>query len=238
MMTKCINTARSVGVFQEFHVLTDKVIEDCHCYDAMQIEYKQMFFKLHYLKVGMAKLKFDYFIWIDADSIFCKNHLQFLKGLGGGPIHVPLECDLSLLPNDSQVHGVPCGDLVELARKEGVSGAYFAGQSAFWIVHHDVIDLVYDLVLGFAHKGRAMGLHIDANAGLSFAMHLLCATPESHRLIALPDYWASDNEGLYSDFLPQEYKWVWRDLGSGKVYDVSPAVVHLPHSKALLTGKC
>ena len=62
MMEYCVSTARQAGVFKEFHVLTDRPIEGCECYDAYQFEKTHGLFKLHYLKVGMSRLNFDYYI--------------------------------------------------------------------------------------------------------------------------------------------------------------------------------
>ena len=56
MMEHCVDTARSAGVFKEFHVFTDRPLEGCECYDAYQFEKTSGLFKLHYLKVGMSRL--------------------------------------------------------------------------------------------------------------------------------------------------------------------------------------
>ena len=37
MMEHCVRTARNAGVFKEFHVLTDRPLEGCECYDACQL---------------------------------------------------------------------------------------------------------------------------------------------------------------------------------------------------------
>src|SRR2546425_9793507 len=94
MMENCVRTARNAGVFKEFHVLTDRPLEGCECYDACQFENERGLFKLHYLKVGMIRLNFDYFIWLEADTVFVRNPLDLLAPLGRSPIHVPLELNL------------------------------------------------------------------------------------------------------------------------------------------------
>src|SRR5260370_13683024 len=87
MMERCVRTARAAGVFKEFHVLTDRLIVGCECYDAMQCDKAHRLFKLHYLKVGMSRLSFDYFIWLDADSVFVGNPVDILGPLRHSPIH-------------------------------------------------------------------------------------------------------------------------------------------------------
>ena len=91
MMEYCIRSARQAGVFKEFHVLTDRPLEGCACYDAYQFEKEHGLFKLHYLKVGMSRLNFDYFVWLDADTVFVSNPIDLLSPLGKSPIHVGAE---------------------------------------------------------------------------------------------------------------------------------------------------
>ncbi len=76
LMERCVRSAREAGVFKEFHVLTDRPLEGCECYDAYQIEKENGLFKLHYLKAGMSRLNFDYFVWIDADTLFARNPVE------------------------------------------------------------------------------------------------------------------------------------------------------------------
>src|SRR5713226_289930 len=95
MMEHCVGTARHAGVFKEFHVLCDRPLEGCECYDAYKLEKTHGLFKLHYLKVGMTRLSFDYFIWLDADTVFVRNPVNILDALGKCPLHVPLELNLA-----------------------------------------------------------------------------------------------------------------------------------------------
>jgi hypothetical protein len=107
MMERCVRTARAAGVFKEFHVLCDRPLAGCESYDAYQIEKARHLFKLHYLKVGMSRLNFDYFVWLDADTMFLRHPLDLLKCLGKSPIHVPLELDLSTVGRRSHGRGRP-----------------------------------------------------------------------------------------------------------------------------------
>jgi hypothetical protein len=75
-------------------------------------------------------------------------------------------------------------------------------ESAFWIVHHDAIDAVYDLALGFWHKAKDVGLIVDVSVALGCAMQILCADPDAHLLLKHPEVWAGDDKGLFRDTLP------------------------------------
>jgi hypothetical protein len=177
MMENCVRTARETGVFKEFHVLTDRPIEGCECYDAMQCDKTHGLFKLHYLKAGMSKLLFDYFVWIDAETVFKRNPVNLLDCLSKSPVHVPLETNLSKLEEDRRWRGTSLFQLRELFRQEGVSNQVYLSSSAFWIVHREAIDSVYELALGFWHKAKAAGVTVHVAAALGHAMQMLCADP-------------------------------------------------------------
>jgi hypothetical protein len=192
LLEHCVRTARAAGVFKEFHALTDRPLEGCECYDAYECDKAHGLFKLHYLKVGMSRLNFDYFVWLDADTVFVRNPVDLLGALGKSPIHVPLEVDLSTLDAGHIRQGAPVARLRELFKAEGLMDPLYVSGSAFWIVHHDAIETVYDLALGFWHKAKAAGLSVKISAALGYAMQLLCADPEAHRLTERPDLWGSD----------------------------------------------
>lgn len=157
IMQNCVDSARQAGVFKEFHVLTDRPLEGCECYDCYQFEKTHGLFKLHYLKVGMSRLNFDYFVWVDADTMFVRNPVDMLGTLGKSPIHVPLELNLSGVNEDRIWKECSLIHLRELMRQEGVLNQPYLNQSAFWIVHHDAIDSVYELAFGFWHKAKESG---------------------------------------------------------------------------------
>ena len=105
--------------------------------------------------------------------------------------------------------------------------------SRWEIVHHDAIDSVYDLALGFWHKAKESGLIVDVSAALGYAMQILCAHPEGHLLEDRPDVWASDDEGVFREVLPDGSPWSWRHPLSAGATEVRPAIIHLPHTRAL-----
>jgi hypothetical protein len=235
MMEHCVRTARQAGVFKEFHVLTDRPLEGCECYDAFQFEKTHGLFKLHYLKVGMGRLNFDYFVWLDADTVFVRNPVDVLAPLGRSPIHVPLELNLSAITEDRTWKEVSLFRLREALRHEGIVNQVYLCGSAFWIVHHDAIEIVYDLALGFWHKAKDAGTIADVSAALGYAMQILCADPEGHMLTQLPNLWVSDDEGLFRERLPDGSPWIWRLPLGDQAAEVRPSIIHLPRSKELLT---
>jgi tetratricopeptide (TPR) repeat protein len=232
-MENCVRTARQAGVFQEFHVLTDRALEGCECYDAMECDKAQGLFKLHYLKVGMSRLPFEYFVWLDADTVFVRNPVNVLGPLGRSPLHVPLELNLSLLKNDTNWKGVSVFALRDLFRREGVINEVHLSQSAFWIVHREAIETVYDLTLKFWHKATEVGLLLDVSAVLSYAMQILCAEPEKHLLVRARDLWASDDAGYFDERSPDGQPWPWQHPLAAEAVQVRPAIIHVASSKTV-----
>lgn len=235
MMEHCVRTARGVGVFKEFHVLADRRLAGCECYDAYQCDKASGLFKLHYLKLGMSELNYDWFVWLDADTVFVRNPVDVLEPLGQSPIHLPLTTNLSALTEDREYRGFSCFKLRDLLRQEGIVNQPYLSRSAFWIVHHDVIDEVYEIALSFWRRANDAGLSVGADAAIGYVMQILCADPEAHTVLKHPHLWGSDDQGQFRCSLPDARSWTWRDLLVNEAAPVWPAIVHLPHSKDLLS---
>jgi hypothetical protein len=234
MMEHCVRTARRCGMFKEFHVFTDRPLAGCECYDALQCDKADGLFKLHYLKVGMSKLLFDYFIWLDADTVFVRNPVDVLACLGRSPIHVPLEVNLSAMTEEREWRGRSCFRLRDLFRAAGVVNPVYLTRSAFWIVHHEAIEAVYELAMQFMQEAKVSGLVVGVNEALGYAMQVLCADPEAHLLAQHAELWASDDEGQFRGTLPNGEPWQWRHpLNREVAATIRPAIVHLPRNKEL-----
>ncbi len=231
-MEQCVRTARAAGVFKEFHVLTDRPLEGCEGYDAYACDPAHGLFKLHHLKVGMSRLNFDYFVWLDADTVFTRNPVDVLAPLGRSPIHVPLEVSLAPVAEDAEWKGTRVAALRELMVQEGVVNEPWLGSSAFWIVHHDAIEDVYELALRFWHQAKAAGRRVDVSAALSYAQQILCADSEQHRLDRHPGLWAGDHAGVSRTAVPNGEPWAWRHPLDPKPLRVQPAIIHRPKAKA------
>jgi hypothetical protein len=236
MIEHCVRTARTVGVFKDFHVLSNRPLEGCRCYDAYQCDKTDGLFKLHYLKVGMSRLPFEYFIWVDADSVFVRHPDDPLGALGGSPIHVPLEFNLSALGDDLSWKGTSCLKLREAFERAGITNRVYLSQSAFWIVRRDAIDQIYELALQFWNETRRAGTLVDADASLGFAMQMLCADPEAHALTRRPDLWASDDLGQLDHGEVNSGPWEWKHPLGGEGVIVRPAIIHLHNGRSSLSA--
>jgi hypothetical protein len=230
-MERCVASARQAGVFKPFHVFTRQPIGGCECYEAFEFEADRHLFKLIYLKAGMTKLNFDYYVWVDADTVFLRNPLNILGALGRSPIHVPLTTNLSGLAPDEPLGPITGRRYAELMQRAGVLNPVFYSRSAFWIVHHDAIERVCDLALHFLAFAKEDDVALDVNAGLGYAMQMLCANPKAHRLAVRPDLWASDDYGCVSGKEIDHGTWEWQDPWRSERVQVQPAIMHVPRQK-------
>jgi hypothetical protein len=230
-MERCIRSARAAGVFKEFHVLSDRQLAGCECYDALECDKAGGLFKLHYLKAGMSRLPFDYFIWLDADTVFVRNPVDVLGVLGRSPIHVPLEAKLDTAPEDARCGATPCAVLRDLFHEAGMENRAYLSQSAFWIVHREAIDAVYEEAFQFWNQAKRKGVQLDVNAALGFAMQIFCAAPEAHLLSVRPEVWASDDLDYFAGAEPKGQSWPCRHPLSNEAVVVNPAIIHLPRDK-------
>lgn len=237
-MAECVASARRAGVFKEFHVLTDRPIEGCECYDAQELDKEDGLFKLIYLKAGISKLHFDYFIWIDADSWFVRNPENVLGSLLKSPIHVPLTTNLSALTIDKTWKGLSTRQYSDYMTAAGVYNPVYLPNTSFWIIKRDAIEKVFLYFGDFRTSAVEKGLKLDATAALGYVMQMFCANPEAHRVSARPDLWASDDLNYFQGQGPEiSQPWPLVDPLTGEQQLVNPAIIHLPHRNEALSVK-
>jgi hypothetical protein len=225
-MERCVGSARGCDVFTDFHVLTDRPIPECECYDAFTVEKESGLFQFYYLKLGMTKLNYDYFIWLDADTLFVRNPLNILDALGHSPIHVPLEFNLEGVEQDHCWNGMSLHAARAALKREGILNSPWFCENAFWMIHRDAIEPVYDLAVGFYHKAKEAGDMLHISTALGYAMQILCADPERHLLTRSPRLWAT----RAGDPPEPGASWSWRSraLPGQELCSVRPAILHNP----------
>lgn len=111
-------------------------------------------------------------------------------------------------------------------KREGVLNSPYFCENAFWIIHRDAIEPVYDLAVGFYHKTKEAGDSLHISAALGYAMQILCADPERHLLTRSPHLWATRSGSPP----PASESWPWqsRALLSQTFHPVRPAILHNP----------
>lgn len=238
MMKSAINSARNVGVREDFHVWSDKEIDGAINHDCGKFDKQHYLFKFRFLKQNVVReLNYDYLIFLDADTYFTRNPGNLLRLLYGAPIHVCMESDCASLDNTRpDWWGCPLDKYVNIMRIRGVkSKAIYNTNAGFWIVKKDAIDIFFNLAIDFwSYCKNKEGITFTEEAPLAYAGHMLMGNPYLHTLKSHRDVWASDWTGNYKDRVPDGQSWLFEDYMSGEKFTVNPAIVHAMRSKNAL----
>jgi hypothetical protein len=238
MMSAVVKSARQAGVFTPFHIWSDRPIESSTHHPLKALDKTLYLFKLRFLQEEVAKLNYDYFVWLDADTYFVRKPKDVLGVLQGSPIHASLESD-ACAPNNIRPDwwGCPLQHYAALMRGRGVCNrAIYNVNAGFWIVHRDVIETVFALAMDFWAFCRANGHNFTEEPPLAYAAHMLCGDVSLHTLRATCDLWASDWTGFFANRLPDGQPWWFIDYFSGEKIPVNPAIVHAMRSKDALVA--
>jgi len=232
MMECCIDSARAVGVREEFHIWTDRPIKGATCHPCGNFEFNNYLFKFDFLK-RMRGFDFDYLVFIDADNYFVRHPGDVIASMQGAPLHVLLESDCARKSNTRpDWWGCPLDQYVDLMRAAGVrSRAIFNTNAGLWMIHRRLIDQMVELAFDFWKLSRSRGYVFTEEAPLAYAGHMLMGNPYAHVLETHCDLWASDWTGCYSDRLPDGQPWHFEDYMDGRRFLVNPAIVHCMRSK-------
>jgi hypothetical protein len=174
LMQDCIRSARAAGIWNDFHVFAARAIPGAITYDLDSFEEHHGYFPLLYLKEGVAKLNYDYFVWVDADMRFIRKPIMFLSYLRSSPLHVPL-----WIPEE---FGIKIDERSEACmRKWGLTGGLYHAEACIWIVAKVAIDRLFQICIGFRNQCLEWGYDVGFDVGLAYAMQALCGDPRSHK---------------------------------------------------------
>lgn len=233
MMATTIRSARAVGVDTDFHVWSDRPVPGAMTHPAGDYDPHLYLFKFRFLRDEVARLNYDYFVFLDADTFFVRHPGDVLRALHGAPLHAVLESDCTRPSNvRPDWWGCPLPVFASLMHERGVtSRAVFNTNAGFWIVHHDVIARATELALGFWEFCRTRGYEFTEEAPLAYVGHLFAGNPRQHTLETHPELWASDWTGVFAGRLPDDRVWDFEDYLDGHKIAVNPAIVHCMRSK-------
>ena len=236
MMRKAIQSARNVGVSEDFHIWTDVDIPDAITHDCKKFDKKNYLFKFHFLKNEVSKLDYDYFVFLDADSYFVRKPEDIISQTQGDPIHVCLESDCNLVENSrGDWWGCPLGEYVKIMREKGVrSKSVFNTNAGLWIVKKDIINTFYDMAIDFWEYSKSKGYVFTEEAPLAYVGHMLVGDVYKHTLKNNARVWASDWIGIFNDVIPHSSPFEFEDYMSGNRIMVNPSIVHCMRSKNAL----
>lgn len=227
-----VDSARRAGVTEDFHFWTDREVPGAICHPAGRFDNWGWLFKLVFLRREVARLDYDYFVFLDADHWFVRHPGDPGEWLQGSPMHVTLEADLAAPVEVPYWWDYPAATFVTLMRKAGVRHhAVRNVNGGMFIVRRAAIDAVYQLASGFWRFCRDQGVLWVDEPLLAYAMQILCEHPERHTLAKTHRFWATDCSGTHAHRLPDGTPFRFRGYHRQLDLEVDPAIVHLVRGK-------
>jgi hypothetical protein len=186
-----VESARSVGVWKDFHVWTPGAHPEAVCHPLGNYEPWGGLYRLTYLRDAVQKLDYEYYVWLNPCSSFTREPLGLLRTLRSAPLHVPLTFDLTSPAFQNQMWaGAPCSEISALMQRLGVRGQpRWAGRSEFFICHAKAVSQVFSLAYTFWHECDRAGWRISADAVLAYIGQLFAADSRRHHFSTSADLW-------------------------------------------------
>jgi hypothetical protein len=242
MLRSVVKSMQDQNIEGDIHLWTDQDEipgATVHKIETNSFDKKHYLFKFNFLKEQVAKLDYEYFIFIDADSYFVKP-LPYspLDMMHGSPVHSFLESSTSNVENiryDWWSCWIPHYE--ELMRDCGVNSTNVYNVNAgYWIVKKEAVKTFCELTSFFWGFAKSRGYEFTEEAPLAYATHMMCGDAEKHTLTKYPDMWASDWTGHFDNKLPVDEEWDFIDYFSMKPIKVRPSLVHCMRSKNVLSS--
>jgi hypothetical protein len=234
-----INSAKSVGIEEDFYAFTEKPIQNCFNYRLnSNIDLDQLqFFKFEYLKHEMHKLDYDYFVFIDADHFFVrKPDISPLEIIKDSPWHSFLESPI----NEPETRRgdwwqIPNQTLCSLMKMSGVDCEFIRNTNGgFWICQKEFINKACDLAYEFHNFLKSHGRRVPEEVSIGYLSHLLSPVVTDRYIENYINYWASDWTEAFKDRIPDGTPWEYVSYMTLKKSTVNPAIVHAMRSKKAL----
>ncbi len=232
LLHSMVDSARRAGVTEDFHFWTDREVPGATCHPAGRFDNWGWLFKLVFLRRDVARLNYDYFIYLDSDTWFVRRPMDPEELLQGSPMHATLEADLTGPLEIPVWWDYPASTFVTLMRKAGVRHRAVRNvNGGMFIVRRAAIDAMYQLASAFWRFCREQGVLCVDEPLIAYAMQVLCDQPDKHTLAMTHRFWATDTNGAYATQLPDGRP--FRFSGFHRQYNclVDPAIVHLVRGK-------
>lgn len=233
LLTALVASARRAGVREDFHVWTDREVPGAQCHPAGQFDNWGWLFKLVFLRDEVARLDYDYFIFLDADSWFVRAPEDPGRWIEDTPLHIPFGADLTLAPPRALWWEYPVETHIALMRAAGVRHASLYNVNAgLFIVRRDAIETVCALANQYWSFCQRHGVLCVDEPLLAYVSQRLTRFPERHTLAVSHAFWAIDGNGVFADRLPDGQPFRFRGFLGQYDLTLNPAIVHLVRGKS------
>lgn len=249
MLCSLVQSARSVGVEEDFHIWTDHGItipgSEIHEIDRPCNPSLRNMFKVEVLK-NLNKYEYDYYVFLDPDNYFTRKpsdeSIHTLLQLAD-PLHLSVESKINdeafsnAQTQSWQWRGITLQDIVDIWAERGMEEkSVYNLNGGFFVIKRDEWKKVYDACWeGFHAVKNKKGIEQIADE-LAFAYAMTKLTnPDGHQIKDkhVNDVWAVDR-GNYRNKLPDGKPFPFWTNWNGQKFMVDPAIVRAMKSKPQL----
>lgn len=234
MLVTMIASARRVGVSEDFHVFANREVQGAVTHSSGSLDVKYHIFKWRLLRDHLARLNYDYFVWLDSDNYFTRHPGDLSNLIRGNALWCQMESEVtSPLVRRHDWWGAKIPQLIALFREFGVtSEKIWNTNGGMWIIRRDAISEFCQRAFAFHAECIQRGLHdTHDETPLALLGHLMVDDPNLNTPDATREIVASDWTGVYADRLPDGKAWLCEDYMTGERRMVNPAIVHAMRSK-------
>jgi hypothetical protein len=237
MAATMVDSARKVGVTEDFHIWTDlEAIDGAVVHPCGQFDKTLYMFKFHFLKEQVSRLNYDYYVFLDADNYFVKNPGNLSLLMTGHKIFAQMENEItSSNAKRKDWWGCPISEYKPLFEETGlVLDRIYNTNAGFWIVDKNYVNEFYNIAVNFFVYAKDKGYkNFTEEVSLAFAGH--CMQHLEERTLEKTSWlWASDWKGYWANKLPQYENWIFEDYMTGEQKTVKPCIVHNMRGKKLM----
>jgi hypothetical protein len=241
MASTMVESARRVGVTQDFHIFTDlPSIEGAIVHPCGKFDKKLYMFKFHFLKNEVSKLNYDYYVFLDADCYFVANPGDLTKEIGNSKVFVQMENEVNPINSKHRDNwwGCKLEDYCNLLKEHGVTtNKYWNTNAGFWGISKDAIDEFYQRTTKFFEDAHNKGYkNFTEEPALAYVGHIM-QDPYERTLDKTKHLWCSDWTNYWKGGLPSYQPWVFEDYMNGDKRIVKPSIVHCMRSKDALIAE-
>ena len=235
MAATMVNSARKVGVTEDFHIWSDRDIKGainhpCNNFDNSK---KGCWFKLNYLMTQVSSLDYEYFVWLDSDQYFVRKPRSIMEHVDGGTILIPMENEITSIANKrGDWWGVPTQKTIDIFREFGCKGRrLYNTNGGLFVVKKEFINTFFHMCYDFFHMIENKGWVVPEEYCLAIMGNLLNKDMELANMNALQDIWACDWTDQFINDVPKGNPWIMENYLTGLKETVNPAIVHCMRGK-------
>lgn len=239
MLQALVNSAKRVGIEEDFITFTEKPIQNCINYrldPSIDLDRLQ-FFKFEYLYKKMLSMDYKYFIFIDADHFFLRHpEISIEDIMKNSPWHSFLESPLNSKQTQRQDWwSVPNQFMCQMMKNHGVQNKEIRNTNGgFWICHRDFITRAVHLAYNFHNAFRSHNIELPEEVSIGYLSNLISTKNTDRFSENFTNYWASDWTGIFQDALPIDKEWESTSYMTYEKILVKPAIIHAMRSKNIL----